>query len=167
MLNSLLIAGVILTAGLVTQAAAPAKSLSEDYGAMIGNWSCHVTEAGKPDFTIAIHYEWADGGTVLHQTMEGEMSGEFFTTYDKRSGSFKGVGVGSWGGYVVWENPGAVGGRSSEIGYVFGDGKMTPISRSDFEIMSPTHYIVRDFTADTPTGGKGTPTDTEDCTKHT
>jgi len=165
MLNVLRIAGIILTAAFASQAAVSAKSMSEEYVAMIGNWRCHVTEAGKPDSTVTAHYEWADGGTVLHETMQGEMSGEFFTTYDKRSGSFKGVGVGSWGGYVVWENPGAVGGKSSEVGYVFGAGKMTPVSRSDFEILSPTHYIVHDFMADSDDGKKGAAADTEDCSK--
>jgi hypothetical protein len=165
MLNSLRLCGLVLTASLAAQTAVSAKSMSEEFGVMLGDWRCHVTEAGKPDQTVTAHYEWAYGGTVLREIMAGEMSGEFFTTYDKQSDSFKGVGFGSWGGYVVWENPGTVGGKSSEVGYLFGAGKMTAVSRSDFERLSPTHYIVHDFMADGADGKKGAATDTEDCTK--
>ena len=165
MINSLRLCGLAVAAGLSAQAAVSAKSMSEEFGGLIGNWSCHVTEAGKPDSTVKIHFEWIYGGEMLHEMMSGPMSGDFYTSFDKRSDSFKGVGVGSWGGYVVWENPGTVNGRSSEVGYLFGGGKMVAVSRADWEMVSPTHYIIRDFAADMPTGGKGAPADTEDCVK--
>lgn len=65
---------------------------------------------------------------------------------------------------MVWENRGFHGGRASEIGYVFDGGKMTPVSHSEFERISETHYIVRDFDADT-VSSTGSATDTEDCKK--
>ncbi len=156
---------LVLAALLAAQASVSAKSMTEEFGGLIGNWSCRVTEAGKPDSAISLHYEWAYGGSVLKETMTGSMTGEFLTTFDKHSDSFKGVGVGSWGGYVVWENPGTVAGKSSEIGYLFGGGKMTAVSRTDWELISPTHYVIRDYEADRPDGSKGAPSDTEDCTK--
>ena len=41
---------------------------------------------------------------------------------------------------------------------------MTPVSRSEFERVSDTHYVVHDFEADSAAGG-GKATDTEDCVK--
>jgi hypothetical protein len=93
-----------------------------------------------------------------------KLIGEFLTTYDKATDRFKGVGVGAWGSYVVWENPGFHKGRASEIVYRFDGGRMTPVSRSEFEHISNTHYVVHDFDADTASGS-GAATDTEDCTK--
>jgi hypothetical protein len=52
----------------------------------------------------------------------------------------------------------------SERGYAFDGGKMTLVSRSEFERVSDTHYVVRDFEPDTA-AGNGKATDTEDCVK--
>ena len=92
-----------------------------------------------------------------------KLIGEFLTTYDKVTDRFKGVGVGAWG-YLVWENAGFHEGRLSERGFTFDGGKMTPVSRSEFQRVSDTHYVVHDFEADTAAGG-GKATDTEDCVK--
>jgi hypothetical protein len=140
-------------------------SLESDYGFMIGRWTCHVTQAGAPDRDWNVVYEWAYDKRMLRESMQlGEkLIGEFLTTYDKATDRFKGVGVGAWG-YVVWENAGFREGRLSERGYVFDSGKMTPVSRSEFERISDTHYMVRDFDADTA-AAKGAATDTEDCIK--
>jgi hypothetical protein len=137
-------------------------SLESDYGFMIGHWTCHVTQAGTPAREVSVEYEWAYEKRILRERMRlgDKLIGEFLTTYDKASDRFKGVGVGDWGSYVVWENKGFHEGHLSESGYVFDGGRMMPVSRSEFERISDAHYIVRDF--DAPSGS---PTDTEDCTK--
>ena len=150
-------AALILAAGIASQASA--RSIETEYGALVGHWTCRVTEAGKPDTQTKVSFELVYGNQVLREIVTGGQQGEFLTTYDKRSDSFKGVGVGSWGGYVVWENPGTTNGKSTEIGYLFGAGKMTAVSRTEWESVSATHYIIRDFQMD------NTPADTEDCTK--
>jgi hypothetical protein len=141
-------------------------SLESDYGFMIGRWTCHITQAGTPDRDVSVEYEWAYDRHVMRENMRlaEKLIGEFLTTYDKVTGRFKGVGVGAWGGYVVWENQGFHEGRASETGYVFDSGRMTPISRSEFERISDTHYVVHDFDAGTPSSS-GAATDTEDCIK--
>jgi hypothetical protein len=158
----------VFTCGRATAAAdAPVRhSLESDYGFMIGQWTCHVTQAGAPDQEVRVTYEWSYDRRVLRENMRlgDKLIGEFFTTYDKAADRFKGVGVGAWGSYVVWENQGFHDGRLSEIGYVFDSGRMTPVSRSEFERVSESHYIVRDFDADIGTS-RGAATDTEDCTK--
>jgi hypothetical protein len=148
-------------------AADPARSLAGDYGFMIGDWTCRVTETRQPDRETRVTYAWAYGGHLLRETVkspDGKLQGEFLTSYDRRTDSFKGVGVGSWGGYVVWENKGLTRNRSHETGYVFADGKMTAISATDFEKVSERRYIFRDFDVDA-SGAKAAPTDTEDCVK--
>jgi hypothetical protein len=145
---------------------APARhSLESDYSFMIGRWTCHVTQAGAPDRDISAEYEWAYDKHVLRESMRlgAKLIGEFLTTYDKATDRFKGVGVGAWG-YVVWENRGFHEARLSEKGFSFDSGRMTPVSRSEFERISNTHYIVRDFEAGTAST-TGAPTDTEDCVK--
>lgn len=92
-----------------------------------------------------------------------KLIGEFLTTYDQANDRFKGVGVGAWG-YVVWENSGFHEGRLSEGGYAFDNGRMTPVSRSEFERVSDSHYLVHDFDAGTASRS-GAATDTEDCIK--
>jgi hypothetical protein len=82
-----------------------------------------------------------------------------FVSSDKATDKFKGVGVGAWGSYVVWENSGFHEGHLHEVGHAFDSGRMTQVSRSDFERISDSHYVVHDFQA------SGQPTDTEDCTK--
>jgi hypothetical protein len=158
---------IVLVLGNVTYATdAPVRhSLESDYGFMIGRWTCHVTQVGTPDRDISAEYEWAYDKHVLRESMRlgDKMIGEFFTTYDKASDGFKGVGVGPWG-YVVWENAGFRRGRLSERGYAFDGGKMTPVSRSEFERISDTHYVVRDFEVGTESSA-GAATDTEDCVK--
>jgi hypothetical protein len=141
-------------------------SLESDYGFMIGRWTCHITQAGTPDRDVVVDYEWAYDRRIMRESMRlaDKLVGEFLTTYDKVTGRFKGVGVGAWGSYVVWENQGFHEGRASEIGYVFDSGRMTPISRSEFERISDTHYLVHDFEADTASR-RGAATDTEDCSK--
>lgn len=140
-------------------------SLEADYGFMIGSWTCHVTQAGTPDSDITADYEWAYDKHVLRENMrlKDKVIGEFLTTHDKVTDRFKGVGVGAWG-YVVGENAGFHKGHLTEQGFVFDGGKMTPVSRSEFERVSDTHYVVRDFEADTA-AGSGKATDTEDCFK--
>ena len=140
-------------------------SLESDYGFMIGRWTCHVTQAGAPDRDISAEYEWAYDKHVLHESMRlgDKLIGEFLTTYDKATDRFKGVGVGAWG-YVVWENRGFHDARLSEKGFLFESGQMTPVSRSEFERISDTHYVVRDFEAGTAST-TGAATDTEDCIK--
>jgi hypothetical protein len=145
---------------------APARhSLQSDYGFMIGRWTCHVTQAGSPDQDISAEYEWSYDKHVLRENMRAgdKLIGEFLTTYDKATDRFKGVGVGVWG-YVVWENAGFQDGRLSESGFSFDSGRMTPVSRSEFQRISDTHYTVRDFEAGT-VAGSGKATDTEDCIK--
>jgi hypothetical protein len=156
---------LLLELGNVTHAtdALVRHSLESDYGFMIGHWRCHVTQAGTPDRDISAEYEWAYDRHVLRENMRlgDKLIGEFLTTYDKTSDGFKGVGVGAWG---YWENAGFHEGRLSERGYAFDRGKMTPVSRSEFERISDTHYVVRDFEADAASSA-GTATDTEDCVK--
>lgn len=154
-----------LVSGSEAGETASKHSMASDYGFMIGRWTCHVTQAGVPDSTLSVEYQWAYENRILRENMRlGEkLIGEFFTSYDKATDRFKGVGVGPWG-YVVWENAGFNGGRLSERGFAFDSGKMTPVSRSEFERVTDTHYIVRDFEPDTPSGS-GAATDTEDCTK--
>src|ERR1700733_314524 len=137
-------------------------SLESDYGFMIGRWTCHITQAGTPPRDVVAEYEWAYDKRIMRENMRlgDRLIGEFLTTYDKATDRFKGVGVGAWGGYVVWENRGFHGGHASEMGYVFDSGRMTPVSRSEFDRTSDTHYVVHDFDA-----GTGSATDTEDCTK--
>jgi hypothetical protein len=141
-------------------------SLESDYGFMIGRWTCHITQAGTPDRDISVEYEWAYDRRVLRESMRlgDKLLGEFFTTYDKANDGFKGVGVGAWGSYVVWENRGFHEGRLSEKGFTFDSGQMTPVSRSEFERISDNHYVVRDFDAGTASSA-GSATDTEDCIK--
>ena len=141
-------------------------SLESDYGFMIGRWTCHVTQAGTQDRDISVDYEWAYERQILRESMRlgDTLVGEFLTTYDKSTDGFKGVGFGAWGSYVVWENRGFHERRASEIGYVFDSGRMTPVSRSEFERVSDTHYVVRDFDAGTASSS-GAATDTEDCVK--
>ena len=145
----------------------PARhSLESDYGFMIGRWTCHVTQHGTPDRVASVEYEWAYDRRIMRESMRlgDKLIGEFLTTYDNVTDRFKGVGVGAWGSYVVWENPGFHEGRASEIGYVFDNGRMTPVSRSEFERISDTHYVVHDFDAATASS-RGSATDTEDCIK--
>jgi hypothetical protein len=152
--------------GVARASEAPARhSLEADYGFMIGRWSCHVTQTGTPDSDISAEYEWAYDKHVLRENirLKDKLIGEFLTTYDKATDRFKGVGVGAWG-YVVWENAGFHAGHLSERGFVFDGGKMTPVSRSECERVSDSHYVVRDFEADTA-AGSGKATDTEDCVK--
>ncbi len=161
------LASLLAMSGAPAFAAEPARSLAGDYGFMIGNWKCRVTEAGRPARETRVNFAWAYDGRFLRETVkspDGKLQGEFLTSYDRRTDSFKGVGVGSWGGYVVWENKGLKGNRSHETGYVFADGKMTAISATEFEKVSQTHYIFRDFDVDA-SGAKTAPTDTEDCVK--
>ena len=151
-----------------TSAAPLRHSLESDYGFMIGRWTCHVTQAGTPDRDVNVEYEWAYDKRILRESMRlaDKLVGEFLTTFDQATGRFKGVGIGAWGGYVVWENPGFHDGHLSEIGYVFDSGRMTPISRSEFQRVSDTHYVVHDFDAGAGTASSsGTATDTEDCMK--
>jgi hypothetical protein len=145
---------------------APARhSLESDYGFMIGRWTCHVTQAGTADRDLSLEYEWAYDKHILRESMRfgDKLIGEFLTSYDEATDRFKGVGVGPWG-YVVWENAGFHEGRLSERGFVFDAGKMTPVSRSEFERISDTHYVVHDFEAGTASTS-GAATDTEDCVK--
>jgi hypothetical protein len=141
------------------------RSLESDYGFMIGRWICHVTQAGTPDSDISAEYEWAYDKHVLRESMRlgDKLIGEFLTTYDKGTDRFKGVGVGAWG-YVVWENAGFHEGRLTERGFTLDSGKMTPVSRSEFERVTDTHYVVHDFEADTAARSSKA-TDTEDCVK--
>jgi hypothetical protein len=143
----------------------PKHSLESDYGFMIGAWTCHVTQAGTPERDVSVEYEWAYDKHILRENMRfgDKVIGEFLTSYDKATDRFKGVGIGPWG-YVIWENAGFQEGRLSERGYVFDSGKMTPVSRSEFERLSSTHYIVRDFEP-ASAASSGAATDTEDCTK--
>ena len=144
----------------------PARhSLETDYGFMIGRWTCHVTQAGTPDHDVNVEYEWSFDRRVLRETMllGPKLIGEFLTTYDKVTDRFKGVGVGPWG-YVVWENHGFHEGRLSERGFTFDGGQMTPVSRSEFERVSDSHYVVHDFEAGSASN-PGAATDTEDCIK--
>jgi hypothetical protein len=154
--------------GNATQASdAPVRhSLESDYGFMIGRWTCHVTQAGTPDRDVSVVYEWSYDKRILRENMRlrSKLIGEFFTTYDKATDRFKGVGIGAWGSYVVWENAGFHEGRLTERGYVFDSGRMTAVSRSEVERISDAHYVVRDFDADTASGN-GSATDTEDCLK--
>jgi hypothetical protein len=146
---------------------APARhTLESDYGFMIGHWTCHVTKAGTPDRDISVEYQWAYDRRIMRENMRlgGQLIGEFLTTYDKVTDRFKGVGVGAWGSYIIWENQGFHEGRASEIGYVFDSGLMRPVSRSEFERVSDTHYVVHDFEAGTASKN-GSATDTEDCIK--
>lgn len=148
------------------QQAAPAPHALSEMAPFIGRWDCTVTEAGRPTSHMSAVYDWLYDGKALREIITAPgYSGVFTTTYDRRSNSFKGVAVGSDGGALVWENAGFTDNRASEIGYVFGAGRLVPISRTDTEIVSATHYIIRDFGPDTATGARGPSTDTEDCTK--
>ena len=140
-------------------------SLESDYGFMIGHWTCHVTQAGTPDSDVNVEYEWSYDKRILRENMRlgDKLIGEFLTTYDKGTDRFKGVGVGPWG-YVVWENPGFQAGHASERGYMFDSAKMIPVSRSEFDRISDTHYVVHDFEPGKGSGGDS-PTDTENCIK--
>lgn len=158
---------LVLILGLMAHATdAPVRhSLETDYGFMIGRWMCHVTQAGTPDRDVSVEYEWSYDRRVLRERMRlgDKLVGEFFTTYDKAKDGFKGVGVGVWGS-LVWENRGFHEGHLSEEGFTFDGGQMTPVSRSEFERVSETHYVVHDF--DAGTGSRAEPaTDTEDCIK--
>jgi hypothetical protein len=158
---------VLFFSARIQAADAPAwHSLETDYGFMIGQWMCHATQAGAPDQELRVSYEWSYDRRILRENMRigDKLIGEFFTTYDKATDRFKGVGVGAWGSYVVWENQGFRDGRLSEIGYAFDRGKMTMVSRSEFERISDAHYVVHDFEADIDSR-KGKATDSEDCVK--
>ena len=160
-------AGALFVFGNISHAAdAPVRhSLESDYGFMIGSWTCHVTQAGAPDRDVTVEYEWTYDKRVLRESMRlgDKLVGEFLTTYDNVTNRFKGVGVGAWG-YVVWENAGFHDRRLGERGFTFDGGKMTPVSRSEFERISDAHYVVHDFEAGSDSNS-GTPTDTEDCVK--
>jgi hypothetical protein len=164
LVSACFLVGFFFGVAQASDASAP-RSLESDYGFMIGRWTCHVTQAGAPDSDITAEYEWSYDKHVLRETMrlKDKVIGEFLTTYDKATDRFKGVGVGAWG-YVVWENGGFHQGRLTERGFTFDGGKMTPVSRSEFERVSDTHYVVHDFEADTA-AGSGKATDTEDCVK--
>jgi hypothetical protein len=152
---------VFVLGGIAHASDAPAAhSLESDYGFMIGRWTCHITQAGTPDRTVSVEYEWAYERHVLRERMllGPKLIGEFLTSYDNASDKFKGVGVGAWE-YVVWENSGFHDGRLNETGFKFDSGRMTQISRSEFERISNSHYVVHDFEAG------GSPTDIEDCIK--
>ena len=155
---------LLFNAAQATDASAR-HSLESDYGFMIGRWTCHVTQAGSPDQEISTEFEWSYDKHVLRENMRAgdKLIGEFLTTYDKTTDRFKGVGVGAWG-YVVWENAGFRDGRLSESGFTFDSGRMTPVSRSEFQRISDTHYVVNDFEAGTA-AASGKATDTEDCVK--
>lgn len=158
---------VFLLGSAIHASDTPARhSLESDYGFMIGRWTCHVTQAGTLDRDVSVEYEWSYDRRIMRENMRlgAKMIGEFLTTYDKVTDRFKGVGVGAWGSYVVWENRGFHEGRASEIGYVFDNGRMTPISRSEFERISDTHYVVHDFDVSSASSA-GSATDTEDCSK--
>jgi hypothetical protein len=142
------------------------RSIVAELGFLIGNWTCKNTEPGKPDITIAqVKYEWAYDQKTLKETVNiPGYQGQFFTTLDKKSNRFKGVAIDNFGGYIIWENQRVSDTKSTEIGYTFADGKMTEVSRTDFERLSDTHYIIRDYQPNTP-AGRGAPIDVEDCTK--
>jgi hypothetical protein len=124
-----------------------------------------VTQAGQADQQTTATYDWMYDGAVLRETLTGpDFAGQFLTTYDARSNTFKGVAAVSGGATIVWENGGMADNHSSEIGYVFGNGQMREVSRTTLERISDAHYIIRDFLPTTPVG-PGAPTDTEDCTK--
>jgi hypothetical protein len=133
---------------------------------MIGRWKCHVAQAGTPDRDVSVEYEWAYDRRILRENMQlgDKLIGEFLTTYDTVTGRFKGVGVGGWGSYVVWENRVFHGGHASETGYLFDSGRMTPVSRSEFDRINDRHYVVHDFDSGTPASSDSA-TDTEDCIK--
>lgn len=139
-------------------------SMSEfDY--LIGTWQCLNTQAGKPATQSRVQFEWMYDKKALKETVNAAgYAGEFLTTLDKNSNTFKGVAVESPGSYVVWENSGMTSNTSSEVGYRFEHGQLHPVSRTDAERLNDTHYIIRDFGPDTASG-KGQPTDTEDCRK--
>ena len=140
-------------------------SLSE-LSFLIGKWNCRMTVADKPDAQMSATYEWLYDGKVLKETLEAPgYSGMFLTTYDSNSNTFKGVGVGSDGTPIVWENGGMVNGKSSETGYVLGAGKLITASRTEFGKIDDHHYVIRDFTPDTPKG-PGKIQDTEDCIRN-
>jgi hypothetical protein len=158
---------LVLFGEAVQAGESPARhSLEFDYGFMIGHWMCHVTQAATPDRDLRVDYEWSYEKHVLRESMRfGEkLIGEFLTTYDKATDRFKGVGVGGWGGYVVWENRGFREGHLSETGYMFDSGQMKPVSRSEFERISDAHYVVHDFDVGVASS-TGSATDTEDCVK--
>ena len=117
------------------------------------------------DRDVSVEYEWSFDRRVLRESMRlgPKLVGEFLTTYDQTTDRFKGVGVDAWG-YVVWENAGFHEGHLSERGFTFDGGKMTPVSRSEFERISDAHYDVHDFEAGTGSSN-GSATDTEDCVK--
>jgi hypothetical protein len=156
----------LTTTAIAVETGSGKLSLSQfDY--LIGNWSCNVTEPGKPETQSSISFEWLYDKKVLKETVTaGTYSGQFFTTLDKRNNKFKGVAIANDGGYIVWENPGLADNRASEVGYLFAAGKMIAVSRSDSEKISDSHYVIRDFGPDSASGGKGVEADTEDCTKH-
>ena len=158
---------LLCVVGAIARAAnAPARhSLESDYGFMIGRWACHVTQVGTADQDLSVEYEWGFDRRVLRESMRlgDKLVGEFLTTYDKVTDHFKGVGVGAWG-YVVWENGGFHEGHLSERGFTFDGGRMTPVSRSEFERISDAHYVVHDFEAGSASSS-GAATDTEDCVK--
>ena|ERR1700733_12463624 len=161
-LITLVLAGTIVVFGNIAPAAdAPTRhSLESDYGFMIGRWTCHITQAGTPERNVSVEYEWAYEKHLLRERMllGPKLIGEFLTSYDKGTDKFKGVGVGPWD-YVVWENSGFHDGRLSETGFTFDSGRMTQISRSEFERISDSRYVVHDFEVG------GSPTDTENCIK--
>jgi hypothetical protein len=146
--------------------AAPVHSMDE-LAYLVGQWDCRVTLPGS-DLSAQARatYGLMFDGRVLKETLAAPgFSGEFLTAYDARSNSFKGVAATSGGQTVVWENKGMVDGRSSEVGYRFGDGQMTPVSRSEFERQAPDHYVVRDFRPKPGAPGEWVLGDTEDCRK--
>jgi hypothetical protein len=143
----------------------PGRHSLSEFDFLIGRWTCTVTAGDKPLGKASAQYEWIYNGKVLKETLEAPgYSGTFLTTYDPRTDSFKGVGVGNDGSYVVWQNGGIDGNKSSEKGYLFDADKLIPASRTEFEKVTNNHYLIRDFKPDTASG-PGEPTDTEDCTR--
>jgi hypothetical protein len=159
---------VLLTFAAGTSHAEPPKAAVHSLHEMdflIGRWECRVTQAGQPESHMTAVYDWLYQRKVLREVLDAPgYSGTFFTTYDQRSDTFKGVAVGSDGNAIIWENGGMTGNRSTETGYVFGAGALKPVSRTTWERLSDDHYVIRDFEPDTA-AGPGAATDVEDCVK--
>jgi len=159
------LAATAMGATATAEPAAP-KSMTAEFGWIVGTWTCHNSQAGKPDWDSVKKFEWIYGQKTLKETStQSDSSGQFFTTVDPNTNSFKGIGLASGGGYIVWSYEGMVNDKATEVGYLIAGDKLIPVSRSDTERLSDTHFIIRDFRADTPTG-KGAALDTEDCTKN-
>jgi hypothetical protein len=165
--NLLALAGGLALLGLAGDAAAAGKHAMAEMTFLIGTWDCRVTQAGRPELKVEVVYDWMyETKRVLKETVKSAQgSAVFQTAYDARSDTFKGVTIGPFGRAVVWENSGEQpDGTSTEVGYVFGDGRLTPVSRTDWQKLSETHYVIRDFGPDVG-GAHGPAQDTEDCLK--